>query len=150
MAETILAILDNDIPVLTVSNAFRWYLHPRIFFHEGIGVRTFTALYSHGIIINGHIAVLYQYVLHHVKVDGIGGRTFGIVGSAEAVNPASEEFHVLGIIYVVSPESGVLEVHALNLNVLAVGDIDEARALLVLVSAGFVPFATKPELLMVL
>jgi voltage-gated potassium channel Kch len=150
VAEAILAILDNDISVLAVSDTLRWYLHSRIFFHEGIGIRTFSAFYSHGIIVDRHIAVLYQHVFYHVKVDGIRGRTFCVIGLAETVDAASEELHVLGVIDVVCPESGVLEVHTLNLNILAVGDIDESGTLLVLVSAGFVPFSTEPELLMIL
>ena len=105
MTEAILTIFDDDISILAISDTLRRYLHSRIFFHEGIGIRTFAALYRHGIIIYGHIAVLYQHVFYHVKVYGIRGRTFGIVGLAKAVYPASEDFHVLGVIDVVCPES---------------------------------------------
>ena len=149
MTETILAILDYDVAVLAIANALRRYLYAWIFFHKGIGIRTFTALDSYGIIVNRHIAVLYQHILHHVKVYGIRGRAFSVVGLAEAVDSASEEFNVLGVIDVVSPKGGVLEIHALNLYVLAVGDIDKARALLILVGASLVPCTAKPELLMV-
>ena len=149
VTETILTILDDNIPILAISDTLRWYLHSRIFFLEGIGVRTFTAFYSNGIIVDRHIAVLYQHVFYHVKVDGIRGRTFCVIGLAETVDAASEELHVLGVIDVVCPESRVLEVHSFNLNILTVGYIDEAGTLFILVCTVFVPCATKPELLMI-
>lgn len=149
VAETILAILDNDIPILAVSDALRRYFYAGVVFHKGICVRAFTSLYCHGIIVDRHIAVLYQHVFYHVKVYGIRGRTFGIVGFAKAVYPASEEFHVLGVVDVVCPESRVLKVYSFNLNILTVGYIDEAGTLFILVCTVFVPCATKPELLMI-
>ena len=94
MTETILAILDDDIAVLAISYALRRYLYARIFFHKGISIRAFTAFYSHGIIVNRHIAVFYQHVLHHVKVYGICGRTFRVIGLAEAVDSATKELDV--------------------------------------------------------
>ena len=149
VTETILTILDDNIPILAISDALRRYFHARVVFHEGIGVRAFTALYCHGIVVDRHIAVLYQHILHHVKVDCIRGRTFYVIGLAETVDAASEELHVLGVIDVVCPESRVLEVHPLYLNILTVGYIDKTWTLFILVCTLLIPCATKPELLMI-
>ena len=94
MTETILAILDDDVAVLAIAYALRRYLYARIFFHKGIGIRAFTALDSYGIIVNRHVAVLYQHILHHVKVYGICGWTFGVVRLAEAVDSTTEKLDV--------------------------------------------------------
>jgi hypothetical protein len=94
MAETILAIFDDDIAVLAISYALERYLYAWVFFHKGIGIRSFTTFDSHGIIVNRHIAVLYQHILHHVKIYGICGRTFRFIRLAEAVDSATKELDV--------------------------------------------------------
>ena len=139
VTESVHTIFDDYIIVSTVT----------FYFGRVIGPRTFTTFHCYGIIVNRHIATLYQYIFHYVQINGVGAGALGMVRSTQRVDAKIQQFHVFAIVDVSCPESRVLKFYPFYLHILTIRYIYQSGALFVLVGALAVPFATKPELLVI-
>ena len=83
VTEAVFTVFDDDVAVGTVAYALFGYLHSVVVLLEGVGIRTLAAFYGYGIIVDRHIAVFHEDVLHHVKVYGVGRRSLAVVGRTE-------------------------------------------------------------------
>ena len=79
-----------------------------------------------------------------IDVDGIAAWCSHATGRGE--DGAAQEADVVATVDVIGPERAVLEVYILQGYVAGVADIDEARALCILVGTLSVPGATNPKL----
>ena len=132
MHSTIGAVLDEHIIYRTIF----WCL---------VCPGSLTALDGDGIIVYAHKAAIHQYIVTDIDVDGVATWCPHATGLGE--DGAIQEADVVATIDVVGPERTVLNMHILQGYVAGVADINEARALCILVGALAVPGAANPEIL---
>lgn len=130
VAEAVGAVLDDDVAVAAVVDVL-------------VGIGAFAALQGYGIVVDGHVAALHQYIAADVDVDGIAAGSLDGLGRGEDVEV--EQLHAVATVEVGGPEGGVDEVDAADLYVVAVGDEEQARTHLFQVGAFGVILPTQPE-----
>ena len=112
-------------------------------FGQGVGPGALAALEHHRVVVDLKAAALDQHVGADVQVDGVGAG--GLDRAAGRKDPAVQVPHMVAAVEVVGPEVGVLQLHPRHQHVGAVGEVNQPRALLVLVGAVGVPAAAQPE-----
>ena len=105
VAEPVLAVLNDD-PL--IGAVLRRRIRPG----------TFSALQSHRVIVNGHIAVFYQNIAAGVDIDRVrAGTSDRRVGRQ---HPAAQILHMVALVDVRRPERRILKSHALEADIGAV------------------------------
>ena len=132
MHHTILAVLNENIKIRTIFGSL-------------VRPCTLATLDCNSIIIYRHVASINNNVMTHVDVYCVAARSLEPRGGR--IDVAVEIAHVVGVVEMIGPKGTVDEAHILYGDVVRVGDIDEAWALLVLVGALWIPLAPYPELL---
>jgi hypothetical protein len=120
VAESVFAVFDNDILVSTVADTLLWYFYSRIIFLESVGIRSFSALYGYGVVIDGHIAVLDKEVLAYVQVDSVSRWSLAVIWLAEGIDAKAKYLDILTVVVMARPESGILQLYAFYLYILTV------------------------------
>ena len=126
MNHTIAAVVDEDVIIGAIASIL-------------VGPSALAALDGNGVIVDAHIASMNEDVVTNIDVDGIAARCLQDYSGRE--DGAVEITHMVGTIKVVGPERTVDQLDILHCNVLAVGDINQPRALFVLVGTGRIPLA---------
>ena len=130
VAEPVMAVFDQDALIYAVLGLM-------------ICPGTFAALEHDTVIIDMNVAVSDDNVGADIQINGIcAGRFHGLIGRIDAT---VEETDIPAAVEVISPEHGILQVKVRHGDMLTVGNIDQARALFILVGAGGVPRPPMPE-----
>ena len=132
MHGSIMAVLDEHI----IHRAILWCL---------VCPGSLSALDGDGIIVDTHLTAIYQYIVADINIDSIA--TWCLHAGSRGEDGTTQEADVVAAVDVIGPERTVLNMHILQGYVAGVADIDEARALCILVGAFAVPGAANPELL---
>lgn len=130
VAETIRAVFYDDVGISSVV---------RVFIRPG----AFAAFQGDGVIVDGHVAVLYQYVAAYIDVDGIRARCFYRLFGREDIQ--IQQLYMVAFVKVGGPEGRIDEAHSRELHVIAVGDMDQARTQFLHIGALRVDLAAQPE-----
>ena len=120
MHSTIGAVLDEYIIYRTVLRCL-------------VCPGSLSALDGDGIIVYAHVAAFHQNIVTDINVDGVAAWCPHATGRGE--DGAAQEADMVATVDVVGPERTVLDMHILQGYVAGVADIDEARALCILVGA---------------
>ena len=108
-----------------------------------VGPGALAALEADGVVIDRDAAALDQHVGAGVQVHAVrAGRTDRGDGGEE---PEIQDLDMVGLVDVAGPERGVLQDGVGEDHVGAVRNVQQARALLVLVGAGRIPLAAQAE-----
>ena len=130
VAKTICTVFYDDIGIAAVIGVF-------------IRPRAFTAFQGYGIVIDGHIAVLNQYVAAYIDIDGVTARRFYRSGGSE--NMEIQQLDVIAAVDMRSPERRVHETYSGDLHIVAVGDVEQTGTQLVHVGAFRDNLPAQPE-----
>ena len=127
---TVLAMLDEDVEAGAVVGI-------------RVGPCALAALDGHGIVVDRHVTPVDEHIVAGVNIDGIAAGSLQPLGGRKDV--AAEKAHVVAAVEVVGPEGAVGKGDVLHGHIVAVRQVHEPRALLVLVGALGIPLAPEPE-----
>lgn len=130
MNSTIVAVLNQYIIYRTIL----WGL---------VSPSALATLDGDGIIIDVHIATIYQHIMAYINIDGIAAGGFHSFCRCE--DGTIQETDVVAAVDMIGPEWAVLDMSILDCHVAGIGNVDEARALCILIGALAIPGAANPK-----
>ena len=112
MTESVGTVFNNNIIVFSIIGIF-------------ICPRSFSPFQRYRIIIDRHITILYQHIITNIKVHCIRTRSF--YGTGRRSNAKIQQLQKTAFIEMSAPERRIHNSDSLNLSILTVGQINNAR-----------------------